>query len=252
MVKRILFILLAAWSFGSVFAFNPDSLVQAGNKHYVSNDYLKAAENWQAVIDSGFVASELYFNLGNSYYKMNNYARAILNYERALLLAPNNKDIKFNLDLANAHVVDKIDIIPDFILKRWIRSLIKIFTSNNWATISITTFILFLVLFIIYLFSAKLWIKQFSFYLFIISLIISASAFIFSSQRKKMIVERNSAIIMAPSVTVKSSPNEYGTNLFILHEGTKVETVDSVGVWNEIKISNGNKGWVQNSTFERI
>ena len=252
MFKKFLFIFIAACSFGTAFAFKPDSLVEAGNKHYVSNDFMKAAQNWQTVIDSGYAAPELYYNLGNSYYKMNNYARAILNYERALLLAPNNKDIKFNLKLANAHVVDKIDNIPDFFLKRWIHNLTKIFTSNNWAIISIAAFMLFLVLFIMYLFSSKLWIKQFTFYFFIISFIISVTAFIFSSRRKKMIVERNSAIIMAPSVTVKSSPNEYGTNLFVLHEGTKVVTVDSVGVWNEIKISNGNKGWVKNSTFERI
>ena len=252
MNQRILLIIIIINLFCPVFAFNPDSLVQAGNRYYVSNDYQKAANIYQLVIDSGFAAPELYFNLGNSYYRMNNYALAILNYERALLLAPANKDIKFNLELANAHVVDKIDIIPEFFLKRWLRDLTKIATSNTWAIISMSAFILFLILLMTYLFSAKRLMKQLSFYTFIFSFMISVICFVFSAQRRKMLTERQHAIIVAPSVTAKSSPDEYGTNLFILHEGTKVEVVDSVDPWNEIKISNGNKGWIQKSAFERI
>ena len=252
MKKRILWIIINMNMFLPVFAIDADSLVQAGNRYYVSNDYQKAADTYQLVIDSGFVAPELYFNLGNAYYKMNNYALAILNYERALLLAPANKDIRFNLELANAHVVDKIDIIPEFFLKRWIRDLIRVATSNTWAILSISAFVLFLILLITYLFSAKRFIKQSSFFLFILSFMLSVICFVFSAQRMRMLEERQSAIIIAPSVTAKSSPNEYGTNLFILHEGTKVEVLDGVDLWNEIKISNGNKGWIQKSAFEGI
>lgn len=252
MNQRILLIIIIINLFCPVFAFNPDSLVQAGNSYYVSNDYQKAADTYQLVIDSGFAAPELYFNLGNSYYRMNNFALAILNYERALLLAPANKDIKFNLELANAHVVDKIDIIPAFFLKRWLRDFTEIATSNTWAILSMSAFVLFLILLMTYLFSAKRFIKQLSFFTFIISFMISVICFVFSAQRMKMLTERQHAIIVAPSVTAKSSPDEYGTSLFILHEGTKVEVVDSVDLWNEIKISNGNKGWIQKSAFERI
>ena len=236
----------------SAFGFKADSVVQAGNLYYVNNDYQKAADSYQLVLDSGYVAAELYFNLGNAYYRMNNYALAILNYERALLLAPSDKDIKFNLQLANAHVVDKIDVIPEFFLKRWILKVIGFTSSNIWAIISMSAFIVFMMLFLIYLFTAKMFLKQFSFYLLILFFVISAACFVFSRSRQQMIMMRNGAIIVAPSVTAKSSPDEYGTNLFILHEGTKVEVVDSIGKWNEIKISNGNKGWVKSSAFELI
>jgi len=252
MNQRILLIIIIINSSYPVFAFNPDSLVQAGNRYDVCNDCQKPADTYQVVIDSGFIAPELYFNLGNAYYRMNNYALAILNYERALLLAPANKDIKFNLELANAHVVDKIDIIPEFFLKRWLRELIRTATSNMWAILSMSAFVVFIMLLMTYLFSARRLIKQLSFYMFIISFMLSVLCFIFSAQRRKMLMERQNAIIVAPSVTAKSSPDEYGTNLFILHEGTKVEVTDSVNLWDEIKISNGSKGWIQKSAFERI
>jgi tetratricopeptide (TPR) repeat protein len=252
MNHRILFIIIIVNLFFPVFAFNPDSLVQAGNSYYVNNDYQKAADTYQQIIDSGYTAPELYFNLGNSYYRMNNYALAILNYERALLQAPADKDVRFNLELANAHVVDKIDIIPEFFLKRWLRNLTKTATSNTWAVLSMSAFILFLFVLMTYLFTARRLVKQLSFYVFIVSFLISVVSFVFSAQRSKMLSERQDAIIIAPSVTAKSSPDEYGTNLFILHEGTKVEVIDSVNLWNEIKISNGSKGWVQQSAFKRI
>lgn len=252
MNQRVLLILTVLNLSFPVMAINPDSLVQAGNRYYVSNDYQKAADTYQMVIDSGFTAPELYFNLGNAYYRMNNYALAILNYERALLLAPSNKDIKFNLELANAHVVDKIDVIPEFFLKRWLRNLTRIATSNTWAVSSMAAFMLFLIFLMTYLFSTKRLIKQLCFYTFIILFGLSVICFIFSAQRKEMLIQRQNAIIVAPSVTAKSSPDEYGTSLFILHEGIKVEVVDSIDLWNEIKISNGNKGWVKKSAFERI
>lgn len=252
MGKKILLILIIACTFVSAFGFKADSAVQAGNLYYVNNDYQKAADIYQLVIDSGYVAPELYFNLGNAYYKMNNYALAILNYERALLLAPSDKDIKFNLQLANAHVVDKIDVIPEFFLKRWIRSVVGFTSSNTWAVVSMSAFVIFIVLLLIYLFTTKIFLKQFSFYLLILFFVVSAACFVFSKSRLQMIMMRNGAVIVAPSVTAKSSPDEYGTNLFILHEGTKVEVVDSIGKWNEIKISNGNKGWVKSSAFKLI
>ncbi len=252
MNKRILLVFIHINLFLSVFAIDADSLVQAGNRYYVSNDYQKAADTYQLVIDSGFTAPELYFNLGNAYYRMNNYARAILNYERSLILAPANKDIKFNLELANMHVVDKIDVIPEFFVKRWLRNLTKTATSNTWAVISMLTFGLFLILLAFYLFSSGTFVKQLSFYMFILSFILSVICYVFSAHHKNMLEERQVAIIIAPSVTAKSSPDEYGTNLFILHEGTKVEVTDSIDRWNEIRISNGNKGWIQKSTFERI
>ncbi|MBN2612267.1 MAG: tetratricopeptide repeat protein [Bacteroidales bacterium] len=235
-----------------LFAFNGDSLVQAGNNFYVNNDFQRAADTWQTVADSGFVAPELFYNLGNAYYKMNNYAYAILYYERALLLDPRNKDARFNLELANAHIVDKIEPIPQFFFNRWIENLVRTTTSNNWAILSISAFILCLILLLVYLFSGKIAVKKISFYFALVLFLTSVAAFLSSAQRKRMIEERKSAIIVAPSVTVKSSPNEYGTNLFVLHEGTKVETIDNIGQWFEIKISNGNKGWVPATSFERI
>jgi len=53
-------------------------------------------------------------------------------------------------------------------------------------------------------------------------------------------------------VTVKSSPDKSGTDLFQLHEGTKVTVKSTLGNWYEIKVGSGNVGWLEQSNVEKI
>lgn len=232
--------------------FQPDSLIKRGNNLYAKGAYILAIDAYDQVVDSGYEAPELYFNLGNAWYKLNNITYAILNYERAKLLDPFDKDIRHNLALANAHVVDKIDIIPEFFLKRWVRYLTDLTTSNIWAICSAAAFILSLFLITVFLFSSAPGLKKASFWLAIIVIIISLSSFYFSFKRMQLLTLKNRAVISAPTLTVKSSPNEEGNDLFIIHEGTIVNVEDSISNWNRIRISDGNRGWVKKSDIVKI
>ena len=58
---------------------------------------------------------------------------------------------------------------------------------------------------------------------------------------------------MAPVVSVKSSPSaETSTDLFILHEGTKVVILDEVGDWRNIELADGRQGWMLSRDMEII
>lgn len=57
---------------------------------------------------------------------------------------------------------------------------------------------------------------------------------------------------MTPSVYVKSSPDEKGIDLFIIHEGTKVEVLEELNNWYKIRLLNGNIGWLLSSETEVI
>jgi tetratricopeptide (TPR) repeat protein len=252
MMRFYLSIILIFLLVPELLGFQPDSLIKSGNNHYAKGAYNLAIKDYDQVIDSGYEAAELYFNIGNAWYKLNNITYAILNYERAKLLDPFDKDIRHNLALANAHVVDKIDIIPEFFLKRWIRYFTNLTTSNIWAICSVTAFILFLFFMAVFLFSSAPGLKKASFWLAVIVIIISLSSFYFSFRRMQILTLENRAVILAPTLTVKSSPDEEGKNLFILHEGTIVNVEDSINNWNRIKISDGNSGWVKKSDIVKI
>jgi len=230
-----------------------DPLIDSANNAYTEQNYEEAVGFYEKVLDKGLESPELYYNLGNAYYKLHDIASAILNYERAKQLAPNDEDIQYNLELAKKQITDKIEPIPEFFLLRWAKNALNLFSSNAWALASLITFIAFLVLFSLYLYSGRLGIKKSSFWIGIIALIISIASFSFSYQQKQDIVNSGEAIVFSPKVTVKSSPSESGTELFVIHRGVKVHIVDDdINGWYEVKLADGNKGWLKRETVEPI
>lgn len=229
-----------------------DTLFKSANNDFTEGKFQESINKYEKIIEQGYESSELYFNLGNAYYKQNVIAKAILNYERALQLDPNNQDVKYNLELTNRLVVDQIEVLPVFFLTSWIHGVKNIFSSDNWAIISIISFVIALIFIAIYLFTRSISMKKLSFWISFFVFIISVISFIFSYQQKQKIVANHTGIIMSPSVTVKSSPDASGTDLFVIHEGTKVWIEDRIADWNEIKLSDGSKGWLKSEDFEVI
>jgi tetratricopeptide (TPR) repeat protein len=229
-----------------------DSLIAAGNSHYMNREYKKAIDCYTRIIGMGYEASSLYYNLGNAYYKQNDLPKAILYYEKARILDPGDEDIRQNLSIANSRIVDKIDSIPSFFLKRWISALAGFFSPDQWALLSLFLFALSLGALFIYIVSHKFGIKKLGFSTGVLLIALSLTGFLLMRNRKHVIQYSRGAIVMTPVVNVKSSPDEQGTNVFTLHEGTHVTMVDSVQQWKEVKIPDGNKGWVPDSVLAGI
>lgn len=220
---------------------------------YINNDYAGAVEMYEAILTNEGESSDIYYNLGNSYYKMDNIAKAILNYERGLLLSPGDGDIRFNLELAQSKAVDKVVPMSEMFFITWIKSLANMMSEKGWAKLGIATFIMMLLTLALYFFGKKIALKKIGFISAICLLLVCIIANVFASSQKEKVLEHGTAIIMAPSVTVKSTPNETGTDLFILHEGRKVMIKDNtMKEWKEIQLEDGNAGWVPASVVEII
>jgi len=232
--------------------FIPDSLLNVANNHYIEGKFDEAAELYQTLVDSGYHNAELYYNLGNSYFKLGKPAYAILNYERAHRLKPNDEDIEFNLEYARSFTVDRIEPLPVFFLVKWYRSVRGILSTNGWAWISLFWFAVALTLGLVFWFSFRPWTKRLSFTFGIMSILFAVFSVIFSVQEKERVMLRDEAIIFQPVVTVKSSPGEAGKEIFIIHSGTKVQITKAIGQWVEIRIADGNKGWIPSETLELI
>jgi SH3-like domain-containing protein len=101
-------------------------------------------------------------------------------------------------------------------------------------------------------FSRSFEIRRYAFGVAVFLSVIFVVSLIFSISQKNQVVKRNSAIVFAPVVSAKSSPDESGKDLFILHAGTKVELIRPVGEWCEVKIADGNKGWIPKTSFQKI
>ena len=220
---------------------------------YINNDFASAVSLYENILANQGESADIYYNLGNSYYKMDNIAKAIVNYEKALMLNPGNGDIRFNLELAQSKTIDKVAPISEVFLMTWVKDLTNTMNEKEWAKMGIITFILVLLMLTLYFFSKKIVLKKIGFISAVCLILICIIANIFASNQKEEAQSHSTAIIMAPSVTIKSTPNDNGTDLFILHEGRKVMIKDnSMREWKEIQLEDGNAGWVPASTIEII
>jgi len=229
-----------------------ESMMERANQSYSSADYTSAVSQYESVLGSGYESSGLYFNLGNSYFKLNNIPAAILYYEKARKLDPTDEDIQFNLDLANSRIIDKMEPLPEFFLRTWWKSARDLFSSDQWAKTGLAGFILALVSVMSFIIFRSVTLRKISFWAGIVFLTLMSVSLIFSISGYREYSRQSSAIIFSPTVTVKSSPNDSSVDLFVIHEGTKVYITDHVEGWSEVRLANGNVGWVMTETFRHI
>ncbi|MBQ8989721.1 MAG: BatD family protein [Prevotella sp.] len=219
---------------------------------YVRGEYQQAIKDYEALLKQG-ASADLYYNLGNAYYRTENITRAVLNYERALLLSPGDGDIRFNLQIAQAKTIDKIVPESEMFFVTWYKSLINLMSVDGWARTALVSLSLVIILLLVYLFSDRLWLRKIGFFGGIVLLLLFVLSNVFAWQQKQNLLFRKGAIVMSPSVTVKSAPASNGTDLFILHEGTKVTIKDgSMKDWKEIRIADGKEGWIESKQLEEI
>jgi len=229
-----------------------EDLLKKAAELYSRSHYTEAAAIYEHILATSGSSEKVYYNLGNAYYKSKQLAPAILNYERALRLDPGDRDTRFNLEMCKARIVDKVNPIGMFFMNRWYKSLGNCFNSNTWGGFSIFFFLIFIACLFAYFFTGVSWLKKSGFFGGILTLCLSILSLVYSGQQHHRIVEPDTAILFTPTVTAKSSPDQSGTDLFILHEGSKVTVLSVLGAWNEIELEDGNIGWVESKDLKMI
>ena len=205
------------------------------------------------ISDAGLESARLYCNIGDAFFKDGNVSMAILNYERALKLDPSYIDARFNLDLLNSSIQDRIDPVPELILKTWMRKVCYLADSDDWAVAFLVLFAVFAALMLLFLLGRSVSARRIGFFAGIAVLLVALTCLGFSQWQRKAYMSADEAIIVRPVTSVKSSPSgESSKDLFILHEGTKVKLLDRVGTWSNIELADGRQGWMQSSDMEVI
>ena len=233
-MKKIILILLITKSL-----YPQDMLFDKANKLYTNENYTESKLFYDSLITQGYESAELYYNIGNCHYKLKNWANAIWNYEKSLKINHNNKTEQ-NLKLTQLKIVDKIEAMPDLFYKKWIKDFIFLLNVKSWQIICLIS-IWFLLLIKITSYFVSFDNKS------LIRINLLVSIFLLSTVllSYKYQINKKEAIIFSSSIVVYSAPSENSMNLFSLHSGTKVELIDQIGEWFNIKLINGNNGWVK-------
>jgi len=256
LVKSVsIFVILIMGSFSLSSNTMQDSAffyLQQANEAYQSNRFEDAISYYTQVVDLQFESATLYYNLGNAYFKSGNNARALLWFERALRLEQNNEDIIHNINFVQQKLVDRIETLPELFIVKWWNNCSKLLTSNQWAIFSIiacATFALSLLLILLIRIS---WVRSISIFIAVFALFLTLFSIIFAKKESSRYLQYPEGIIMHHVINVKSTPNEKGSDLFVIHSGLKVGITDQLNEWVEIRLPNGEKGWILASQMEKI
>ncbi|KAB1068087.1 SH3 domain-containing protein [Tamlana haliotis] len=241
-MKTILYFMAFLLTFG-VFAQN-DALFEKANRFYNDGKYAEAIDNYQAILESGVHSADLYFNLANANYKLNNIAPSIYYYEKALLLNPNDSDVKNNLAYAENMTVDAIDKVPEAGLSKFINNLTNKMTFDGWAITAVCLMFVFVILFLVYHFSYATTQKRLTFVGSLTVLAMICVTLTLAFHKYNLGKKDNPAIVFVQESKVKSTPNAKSEEAFRLHEGTKVQVIESYDDWQKIKLTDGKTGWV--------
>jgi len=227
-------------------------LLNEASVAYDSAQYQRTIDAYEQIAAQYGVNPELYYNLGNAYYKHKNFPKAILNYERCLLYSPGHGDAQQNVELARLQCVDKIEAIQPMIFVTWSNALRDTLSCDAWGTLGIVLFILFLLGCTAYFFGRRTALRKAGFYGGILAILLCLVSVHYAGAQRDHIMQRDYAIVMTPSVIVRSSPAESGTQLFTIHEGLKVRVRSTLSGWSEIELSDGNVGWMPSNGLEVI
>lgn len=225
---------------------------QNADVEYAKGNYQQAIKDYQEILKTG-VSSEIYYNLGNAYYRTDNITQALLAYERALQLSPGDNDIRFNLQYARSKTIDKITPETEMFFVTWYNSLVNFTSVDRWANTAIVSIVMALLLILVFLFAPQMWARKSGFYGSAVFLLLFAFANLFAFQQKHELETKQGAIVIAPTVNVKKTPAASGTDVFVIHEGTRVDITDrGMKQWRGIKLADGREGWLKTSQIEEI
>lgn len=251
-MKRIFTLILLVFSLVNLYADEKGELWTKANDAYSMGQYETALNDYIEIEKNGYQSYKLYYNMGNAWYKTGNMGKAILYYEKALKLNPAGEDALNNLQIAKLQTLDKIDVLPEFIVSTWIKDIRNLMSSNGWGYTAVGLFAVVCIMLLLFKFAPTTGGRKLSFVLACVVFLFFIFAVLFAFSLRAKAKSEDNAVVMVPVSNVKSAPNSTGNNLFILHEGSKVEILEQAGKWCRIEISDGRQGWLEEKDIEVI
>jgi tetratricopeptide (TPR) repeat protein len=249
-MKTILYIFIFLLS-TLTFAQN-DKLFEQANTFYNNGKYTEAIDSYEKIIESGQHSAELYYNIANAHYKLNHIAPSIYYYEKALQLAPNDSEIKNNIVFARNMTIDAIDKMPEVGFSVWLKNIANYTTFDSWAKAAVVLMLLFIGLYLVYYFTQTSLRKRLVFIGSIASLLLVFISVALAYHNYNLTQKDQPAIVFAKESVIKNEPNLRSNEAFKLHEGTKVQILETVDNWKKIQLADGKTGWVLSEDIKAL
>ena len=249
-MKNLIVLLLMLFSFTA--SAQNDALFNRATTFYNEGEYEKASENYFKIIENGEHSAAVYYNIGNCYYKLNQIAPSIYYYEKALLLKPNDREIKNNLAYAQNMTLDAFEALPETSLSKLYKNITGLLSFDQWSYASVFFVFLFILAYILFYYLRYSSHKRIAFIASITSLFIAVFCLVLALVQFRDFEAEKPAIVFSEELIVKSEPNNRSSQAFLLHEGTKVYILDELDDWKKIELKDGKTGWVPSNEIKLL
>lgn len=228
---------------------------------YNAEKYTLAIDLYNQTLTEAGPNADVYYNLGNAHYRSGNIGQAVLAYERALRINPTHADAKTNLNFVKQRLEDKPEDNSSLITRTH-RAIVQAQKANTWAWITFGCFVLLCAAGAVYIFCSAVNLRKIGFFGGIILLFVTAYLILVTIGAASRIGDHSEAIVTAPSTLLNSVPRQpkQTETVVPLHQGTKVEIIDSVSTpddpisprWYNVSINGSTKAWLRATDVEKI
>lgn len=222
------------------------------NEAYKENKYTEALRLYEGLLEEGYGFPALFYNIANIYYRQHKLGLAILYYEKALKLAPRDKAIQNNLQLAKAQQIDQIEPLPPFFLQRWRQNAQSLLAANTWSGLGLVFLWLGIAGLVLWILGADRQKRKRGFIVGTTLLLISIIPFYLSASRGNYERDSGTAILLETEYGLRSAPEERSKVLVPLHEGVKLVIIDKIGDWYKVQLEDGELGWLPQQAMGMI
>jgi tetratricopeptide (TPR) repeat protein len=233
-------------------AQNNEKLFSTANQMYQTGNYTAAANQYEEILKSGILSKEIYYNLGNAYYRLNHIGRAMLNYERALRFSPTDSDILHNIAMTKAKLTDDIESVDDTFIVRWVRQLRGVLSSDGWSSFGLFFLWMGVGGLVIWMWGKQRVWKKRGFVAGLILIPLSCVPFLLAKSAIWAAQSNQYAIIMVAETPLRAVPDLNANATLTLHEGLKIMIQESNTQFFNVRLPNGEVGWIEHKVVEKI
>ncbi len=226
-----------------------DPVFDIANEEYKAGAYENAITLYHGLLSGPALdAADIHYNIGNASFKLNNYGKAIASYRRARRLAPRDQDIVANLRFVRESTVDKLDQPKSTELLREVFFFHYGLSASETETIFLCAYLAAAVFAGTHIFFKRR-------FLHILALLALLPAVVFgasSALRWYGAASPNQAVIVVKEADVHTGPGQNYVVSVSLHDGAELVVRKSEDGWRQIELSDGRRGWIEESQIEII
>ncbi len=225
----------------------PDSLWAQANQAYAQERYEEALLYYDSILQGGYLAPELYYNMGNAYFRLGRNGWALAMFKKSRVLR-DDRLTRRNIEMVYRRLGNPRRWPPPVIFAIWWERYLQWATPRQWAWGALAAGGLALLASLAWIWRRRRRLAYAAGVLWGVHLLGMASAW----GRHHQVNHRPDAVVVVPSTLLYSAPSTESTGLVTLYEGDEVHITDGVGRWYEVQLPDGAAGWVDRSTLEPI